>query len=88
MLYQTWAALLFLLWLIARCVYNLFLHPLRAIPGPLLAKVSRAWLFYLEMKGNPHDDILDKHRIYGMTPLRTTLLLFTDSDRVDHENLA
>jgi hypothetical protein len=34
--------ILFLLiaWILGQCIYNIFLHPLRHIPGPLLAKVE------------------------------------------------
>ena len=34
---------LFLLYFAVVSFYNLFLHPLRRIPGPLLARVSRLW---------------------------------------------
>lgn len=54
------------LWVIGKCVYNVFFHPLRAIPGPTLAAISRWWLFWLEMGSNPHTEILDLHRKYGM----------------------
>ncbi|KAI9370115.1 cytochrome P450 [Aspergillus egyptiacus] len=53
------------LWVVGQCVYNVFFHPLRAIPGPMLAGVSRWWLFWLEWKGNPHVEILELHRKYG-----------------------
>lgn len=61
----TYAALVFGLWLVSHCTYNVFLHPLRAVPGPTLAKISRWWLFCIEMKENPHVEILNLHRKYG-----------------------
>ncbi len=53
------------LWVFGTCVYNVYFHPLRAIPGPFVAKISRWWLFTLEMRGNPHTEILELHRKYG-----------------------
>lgn len=55
------------LWVVGQCVYNVFFHPLRGIPGPMLAGISRWWLFWLEWKGNPHVEILELHRKYGMS---------------------
>ena len=62
----TYTALALSLWAVLRCVYNVYFHPLRAIPGPLLARISRWWLFCLEMRGNPHFEVLELHRKYGM----------------------
>lgn len=61
-----YAALALGFWAVFRCVYNAYLHPLRTIPGPALAKLSRWWLFHLEMRENPHIQILKLHRKYGM----------------------
>ncbi|KAK3896972.1 cytochrome P450 [Staphylotrichum tortipilum] len=52
-------------WAIGSCVYNVYFHPLKAVPGPFLAKLSRWWLFTLEMRGNPHTEILELHQKYG-----------------------
>ncbi|KAF9894959.1 hypothetical protein FE257_004581 [Aspergillus nanangensis] len=52
-------------WSLAVVIYNLYLHPLKDIPGPFFAKVSRWWLFTLEMRGNPHSEILALHGNYG-----------------------
>ncbi|KAF6806134.1 cytochrome P450 4A10 [Colletotrichum musicola] len=48
-----------------RSVYNVFFHPLRRVPGPFLAKLSRLWLFYHDYHGNPHNHIRDLHRKLG-----------------------
>lgn len=61
----TFAALAFGLWIVSHCTYNVFLHPLQAVPGPTLAKISRWWLFCIEMRGDPHVEILKLHRKYG-----------------------
>ncbi len=53
------------LWVVGSCIYNIYFHPLRAVPGPFLAKISRWWLFALEMRGNPHTEILELHQKYG-----------------------
>lgn len=61
-----YAAVALGLWVLSHCTYNVFLHPLRGVPGPTLAKVSRWWLFCVEMGGDPHVEILKLHRKYGM----------------------
>ncbi|KAK2030547.1 cytochrome P450 4A10 [Colletotrichum zoysiae] len=52
-------------YLVLRSVYNVFLHPLRRVPGPFLAKISRLWLFYYDYHGNPHAHIRELHRKLG-----------------------
>lgn len=56
-------------WILGQCIYNIFFHPLRHIPGPLLAKVSRCWLFSLEIRGTQHLKIHSLHLKYGMLNL-------------------
>ena len=34
------------LYFVSEAVYNVFFHPLRKVPGPLLAKVSGIWIWY------------------------------------------
>ncbi|KAJ5781189.1 cytochrome P450 [Penicillium paradoxum] len=65
MSYLAYGAIVVLLWLVGSTVYNVFFHPLKAIPGPFMAKITRWWIFTLEMRGNPHVEILDLHRKYG-----------------------
>lgn len=48
-----------------RSVYNVCFHPLRRVPGPFFAKVSRLWLFYHDYHGNPHNHIRELHRKLG-----------------------
>ncbi|KAK1848829.1 cytochrome P450 4A10 [Colletotrichum chrysophilum] len=65
---KTFALLLFgSLVLYAGCLsfYNILLHPLKGIPGPFAAKVSRLWLFYWDYSGNPHRHIRDLHAKFG-----------------------
>ncbi|KAJ2897243.1 hypothetical protein MKZ38_004845 [Zalerion maritima] len=50
---------------LGKCLYNVSLHPLRAVPGPFWAKVSHWWLFVLEMGRSPHEVILQLHGVYG-----------------------
>ncbi|KAK0829511.1 hypothetical protein LTR73_004455 [Friedmanniomyces endolithicus] len=48
-----------------RLIYNVFLHPLRKYPGPLLWKAARLrWVIALQ-KGYLHRDLLDLHNKYG-----------------------
>ena len=45
--------------------YNIFLHPLRNIPGPTLAKISKAWSRYGNLKGQKSHRIHAAHLKYG-----------------------
>lgn len=66
MFYVAYVVVVLILWFGGSGLYNLFFHPLKAIPGQFLAKVSRWWVFTLEMRGNPHMEILDLHRKHGI----------------------
>ena len=46
-------------------VYNIYLHPLRKIPGPLMAKLGQSWRNHKYLRGTWHDDIVDVHAKYG-----------------------
>ncbi|OLN81715.1 Isotrichodermin C-15 hydroxylase 15 [Colletotrichum chlorophyti] len=46
-------------------IYNLFFHPLRHFPGPLLMRATRATYFYRLARGTLSFDVLDLHRKYG-----------------------
>ncbi|KAI1847952.1 hypothetical protein JX266_006065 [Neoarthrinium moseri] len=50
---------------LAQIFYNLFLHPLRDVPGPLLARATDLWLFANELEGHVHDKILKLHHKLG-----------------------
>lgn len=47
-------------------VYRFTLHPLAKFPGPRLAHISKAWLFFEEMGGYGHEHILELHEKHGM----------------------
>ncbi len=50
---------------IARLIYNIFLHPLRHYPGPLLWRAARlTWVIHLQ-RGYLHSDLLALHDKYG-----------------------
>ena len=46
-------------------LYRLFFHPLSAIPGPLLARVTGLWRSWRYFRMSWHDDILALHDHYG-----------------------
>lgn len=54
------------LYTLSIAIYNLYIHPLKDIPGPFFARITSWWLFVLEMRGYPHTEILELHRKYGM----------------------
>ena len=54
-----------LLYIAARILYNIFLHPLRHYPGPLLWRATRlTWVIALQ-RGYLHLDLLALHDKYG-----------------------
>ncbi|CEL11547.1 hypothetical protein ASPCAL14648 [Aspergillus calidoustus] len=60
-----WWAGFFLLVIFARLLHRTFMHPLRKIPGPPLAKVTELWRTGRYLRGRWHEDILECHRKYG-----------------------
>ncbi|KAL2827913.1 cytochrome P450 [Aspergillus pseudoustus] len=65
MSYLVHGASILVAWVLASCIYNLFFHPLRGVPGPFLAKLSPWWLFALEMTATPHQQLFKLHHKYG-----------------------
>ncbi|CAK7218969.1 hypothetical protein SEUCBS140593_003734 [Sporothrix eucalyptigena] len=59
------------------CLYSVFLHPLRNIPGPYLAKFTEAWRTYKYARGKWHEDILTLHRKYDF-------MFFHSIDTTEH----
>ncbi|THY33597.1 hypothetical protein D6D01_02197 [Aureobasidium pullulans] len=55
------------LYIVVRCFYNLFFHPLRAIPGPRLAAMSSLNEFYWDVlrDGQYIFKIDEMHKLYG-----------------------
>ncbi|KAM5346017.1 hypothetical protein ACJ41O_011878 [Fusarium nematophilum] len=49
----------------ATIIYNLFLHPLRKFPGPLLMRATRLPYAYKVISGTLPFDMLDLHNQYG-----------------------
>ncbi|RHZ66779.1 uncharacterized protein CDV56_109393 [Aspergillus thermomutatus] len=54
-----------LLFLFLHALYRAYLHPLRKIPGPGLARFTELWRSSRYFKGKWHRDILQLHRKYG-----------------------
>ena len=44
---------------------NIFLSPLRSIPGPLIAKLTGNWLVFVDFAGNRTSTIHKLHQKYG-----------------------
>ena len=55
----------FVLWTIGNVIYNLFFHPLRHFPGPLLHRATRLASVYQLCRGTLPFDIKDLHDRYG-----------------------
>ena len=54
-----------LLFLILRSVYRVFFHPLSHVPGPLLPKLTSAWLNYHAYSGDEATAVHRLHQKYG-----------------------
>lgn len=50
---------------IGKLLYNLYLHPLRSYPGPFLARATRLYHIYYDLKGVSHLKIKELHDQYG-----------------------
>ncbi|KAK1636086.1 cytochrome P450 [Colletotrichum phormii] len=53
------------LYIVSYIIYNLFFHPLRRFPGPILMRTTRATFCYRLWRGTLSFDMLDLHRKYG-----------------------
>ncbi|OWY51607.1 hypothetical protein AALT_g11941 [Alternaria alternata] len=51
--------------ILAHCAYNIFLHPLKSFPGPLLWRSFRAPYLVRALQGQLAFDLLELHRHYG-----------------------
>lgn len=51
----------------ARLLYCILVSPLRRIPGPLAARLSRLWLAVEGYQGTFHSTLLSLHDTYGHT---------------------
>lgn len=52
-------------WIVIRCIYRIFFHPLRHIPGPLRTKCSSLWFLYHQYIGDQCTAIHTLHNEYG-----------------------
>jgi cytochrome P450 len=48
-----------------KCLYNIYLHPLRSYPGPLLARASILTYQRHLLRGRAHLWVQDQHKQYG-----------------------
>lgn len=54
-------------WGFCQVLYNVFFHPLRKFPGPLLAGATSGWKAYKEVikRETLAQELFDLHRRYG-----------------------
>lgn len=68
-LYLPWLGITFLLWAFVsaagRVIYNLFFHPLRRFPGPLVSRATNLWRISKLFSGNLHQSVRQLHEKYG-----------------------
>ncbi|CZS95626.1 hypothetical protein WAI453_001515 [Rhynchosporium graminicola] len=51
--------------LIGICIRNIFFHPLRHFPGPLLQRASRVFYLWYDLRGVSHWKVKEWHEKYG-----------------------
>lgn len=61
---------LLLLSILALCIYNLYLHPLSHIPGPLICRLSPLWTYYHSYIGDEATLITALHTTYNSPIIR------------------
>ncbi|KAI1178461.1 cytochrome P450 [Nemania sp. FL0916] len=59
------ALILGIVYMIVRAAYNVFLHPLRKYPGPLLHRMTTLTRTYYHLSGHLPFHVLDLHKRYG-----------------------
>lgn len=68
-LYLPWLGLTLILWAFVtaagRVIYNLFFHPLRRFPGPLVSRATNLWRISKLFSGNLHQSVRQLHEEYG-----------------------
>lgn len=68
------------LWAVAKLVYNVYFHPLRRYPGPLLARATRLYHVYYDVRGVSVWHVKAWHEKYGpVVRIAPDELSFTDS---------
>ncbi|MCJ1245993.1 hypothetical protein MMC30_003197 [Trapelia coarctata] len=53
------------IYILARCIYLLYFHPLAKFPGPKLAAISDLWYTYHWLSGHQHKTMVSLHQKYG-----------------------
>src|SRR5690606_39401913 len=56
---------LFLGYITFDCIYNLLFHPLRAFPGPFMARASNLYSFFYSLSGHQEEAEYALHILYG-----------------------
>ncbi|KAI3398516.1 hypothetical protein diail_9040 [Diaporthe ilicicola] len=77
----TWALAALVIFSALRCVYNVFLHPIRNFPGPLANRASGLPNVFSMLRGRWTVELLPLVEKYGpVVRIRPDELLFTDPD--------
>lgn len=50
---------------VSRIVYDVFFSPLKSIPGPFLARLTRFWEVYVLRHGHSHMEFVQLHEKHG-----------------------
>ncbi|KAI1820253.1 benzoate 4-monooxygenase cytochrome P450 [Xylaria intraflava] len=60
-----WGGILIVLVVVLKTVYNVFYHPLRKYPGPLLGRATRLYYSYYLLRGDYSSLMVKLHAVYG-----------------------
>lgn len=50
---------------VSQIVYDVFFSPLKSIPGPFLARLTRFWELYVLRHGHSHMEFVRQHEQHG-----------------------
>ena len=66
--------------LVVKVVHSRYFHPLKDIPGPLIASISRLWLLFVTLEGKQHWRYVEAHRKYGpVVRISSSKILLNDT---------
>lgn len=64
-----------IIYMVGWIIYCRFLHPLRAIPGPFIASISRTWIVFKTLAGDMEHTQRALHKKHGINGQHTDSMI-------------
>ena len=58
---------------VSQIIYDVFFSPLKSIPGPFLARLTRFWELYILRHGHSHMEFVRQHEKHGIAPVHKSI---------------